>query len=161
MAKKPKKATTPKGSKFNANSKAKTKGYIINNSTNKKLTFQFNPTSVPYERSARFTSIESPGMSYPLTQYAGGDAREFTVTLFMYDKPYSGKIDKARKFLEALMPPEYNKKGYKKPPTLTFAYGYFIKKGVLTKLRVEDDRLNVNGKPIQTNFVLTIRQVGK
>lgn len=31
------------GSKFNADSRAKTRCYIINNSTNKKLKFQFNP----------------------------------------------------------------------------------------------------------------------
>ena len=148
------------GSRFNANGKAKTKAYIVNNDTNKKFTFQFNPTSVPYERSAKFSQIDSPGMSYPLTQYTGGEAREFTVELFMYDKPYSGKIDTARKFLEALLPPEYNKSGFKRPPTCTFAYGYFVKTCVLKKLKVSDDWLNSNGKPIQTTFTLTLRQVG-
>lgn len=149
------------GRKFNSNSNARTKSYIINNSTKKKMVFQFNPESVPYERSAKYTSIESPGMSYPLTQYSGGEARDIEVPLFYYDKPYSGKIDKARKFLEAFLPPEYNKKGYKSPPTMTFAYGYFVKKYVMLKLRVEDEWLNSKGKPIMTRFTLTLRQVGR
>ena len=34
------------GSRFNANGKAKTKAYIVNNDTNKKFTFQFNPTTM-------------------------------------------------------------------------------------------------------------------
>ena len=70
-------------SRFNANSNAKTKCYFVNNSTNAKLVCQFNPTSVPYEREAKFNDIDSPGMSYPLTQYSGGKVREFSVEVFM------------------------------------------------------------------------------
>lgn len=149
------------GRKFNANSNVKTRCYFINNSTNKKLNCQFNPESVPYERGANFNDISSPGMSYPLTQYSGGKVREFSVEVFMYDRPYSGKIDTARKFFEDLLPPEYNKSGFKKPPTVTFAYGYFVKVCVLTNLSVNDEMLNENGKPVITRFTLTLRQVGK
>ena len=148
-------------SKMNANSKAKTRCYIINNRTNSKLTFQFNPSSVPYGRGANYGTIESPGMSYPLTQYVGGQVREFSFEVFYYDNPYSGKINKARKFLEKLLPPEYNKKGFKKPPTFTFAYGYFVKTLVLLDLQVNDDWLNEDGQPIMTTFTLTVRQVGR
>ena len=149
------------GRAFNADSPAKTKCYFINNSTNKKLVCQFNPTSVPYEREASFSDIDSPGMSYPLTQYCGGKVREFSVEVFMYDKPYSGKIDTARTFFEALMPPEYNTSKFKKPPTFTFAYGYFVKICVLKKLKVDDQWLDEKGRPIMTKFTLTVRQVGK
>ena len=127
----------------------------------KKLVCQFNPTSVPYERESMFSDIDSPGMSYPLTQYSGGKVREFTVEVFMYDKPYSGKINTARKFFEALMPPEYNKSSFKKPPTVTFAYGYFVKVCVLKKLKVNDEWLDSYGRPIRTRFTLTLRQVGR
>ena len=60
------------GTRFNADSRAKTRCYIINDDTNSRMTFQFNPTSIPYSRSANYTDIAAPGMSYPLTQYAGG-----------------------------------------------------------------------------------------
>ena len=148
-------------SKFNANSKAKTRCYIIRNDNNRKLTFQFNPQSVPYSRSANYTTIDSPGMSYPLTQYVGGNVREFSFEVFYYDNPFSGKINKARKFLEGLLPPEKNKKTFTKPPTFTFAYGYFVKKLVLEQLDVNDEWLNADGQPVMTRFTLTVRQVGK
>ena len=147
-------------SRFNADSRAKTRCYIINNDTQEKLIFQFNPTNVPYSRGANYGSIESPGMSYPLTQYIGGQVREFSFEVFYYDKPYSGKITKARNFLESLLPPEYNKSDFTKPPSFTFAYGYFVKTLVLLDLQVNDDWLDENGNPIQTSFVLTVRQVG-
>ena len=148
------------GSRFNADSRAKTRCYVINNSTNKKMNFQFNPESMPYSRGANYTSIESPGMSYPLTQYVGGSAREFSFEVFYYDRPYSGKINKARKFLEALLPPEKNKKSFKKPPTFTLAYGYFVKVYVLTNLQGNDEIMNGDGNPEMTRFTLTVRQVG-
>ena len=148
-------------SKFNANSKAKTRCYIIRNDNNKRMTFQFNPTSVPYSRSANYATIDSPGMSYPLTQYVGGNIREFSFEVFYYDRPYSGKINKARKFLEGLLPPEKNKKKFKKPPTFTFAYGYFVRTLVLEQLDVNDEWLNEDGQPLMTRFTLTVRQVGK
>ena len=148
-------------SKFNANSKAKTRCYIIRNDNNKRRTFQFNPTSVPYSRSANYATIDSPGMSYPLTQYVGGNVREFSFEVFYYDRPYSGKINKARKFLEGLLPPEKNKKNFKKPPTFTFAYGYFVRTLVLEQLDVNDEWLNEDGQPLMTRFTLTVRQVGK
>ena len=149
------------GHACNANSRAKTRCYIINNKTSKKLTFQFNPESMPYSRSANYTSIDSPGMSYPLTQYVGGSAREFSFEVFYYDRPYSGKIDKARKFLEALLPPEKNTKKFTKPPTFTLAYGYFVKTYVLTNLQVNDELMDINGNPVITRFTLTVRQVGR
>ena len=148
-------------SKFNADSKAKTRCYIIRNDNNNKMTFQFNPTSIPYSRGANYSTIKSPGMSYPLTQYVGGQVREFSFEVFYYDKPYSGKINTARKFLEGLLPPEKNIKSFTKPPTFTFAYGYFVRTLVLTNLSVEDEWLDENGQPLMTRFTLTVRQVGK
>ena len=147
-------------SAFNADSRSKTRCYIIRNSDDKKLTFQFNPETVPYGRGANYSTIESPGMSYPLTQYCGGQVREFSFEVFYYDRPYSGKIDTARKFLESLLPPEKNKKGFTKPSSFTFAYGYFVKTLVLLNLDVLDEWLDQNGQPLMTRFTLTVRQVG-
>lgn len=147
------------GHKFNANSRAKTRCYVINNVTNKKQLFQFNPESIPYGRSANFVEINSPGTSYPLTQYVGGNARQFSFDLFYYDKPYSGKIKKARKLLETLLPPEKNTSKFTKPPTFTLAYGYFVKTCVLISLDVNDEWINADGNPEITRFTLTVRQV--
>lgn len=149
------------GTPFNADSRAKTRCYIINDETNERFMFQFNPTSMPYSRSAKYSDIAAPGMSYPLTQYAGGNAREFSFEAFYYDFPYSGKINTARKFLESLLPPEINSNEFSKPPKFTLAYGYFVKHYVLLQLDVLDERMDSNGQPIQTKFTLTVRQVGR
>ena len=146
---------------FNAGSKSKTRCYILRNDDNSRMDFQFNPTSIPYSRGVSYTSIESPGMSYPLTQYTGGGAREFTFELFYYDRPYTGKINAARQFLEGLLPPEFNTSDFDKPPSFTLAYGYFVKKLVLQQLDVEDEMLNEDGQPLITRFTLTVRQVGR
>ena len=147
-------------SRFNADSKAKTRCYIIRNDTDERLTFQFNPESIPYGRSAKYSTIDSPGMSYPLSQYVGGNVREFSFDVFYYDNPYSGKINRARKFLEKLLPPEKNTSGFTKPPTFTLAYGYFVKKLVLIDLNVNDEWMSEDGQPLMTRFTLTVRQVG-
>ena len=99
-------------------------------------------------------------MSYPLTQYVGGSVREFSFEVFYYDNPYSGKINIARKFLEGLLPPEKNTSSFTKPPTFTFAFGYFVKTLVLVNLDVNDEWLNADGQPLMTRFTLTVRQVG-
>ena len=142
-------------------SKAKTRCYIIRNDNDKKHTFQFNPESIPYGRGANYSTIDSPGMSYPLTQYVGGQVREFSFEVFYYDNPFSGKINKARKFLLGLLPPEKNKKNFTKPPSFTLAYGYFVRKLVLLNLDINDEWLDSDGQPIMTRFTLTVRQVGK
>ena len=139
-------------------SRAKTKCYFINNNTYEHLEVQFNPESMPYSRSANFTERESPGMAYPLVQFTGGNVREVPLELMFYD-PTGKKIKKARKFFNALMPPERNTKKFTKPPTFTFAYGYFVKKYVLTELEINDAITNGNGVPTMTYFTLNMKQI--
>lgn len=151
------------GSPFNADSKSDVnkRCYLKNNVTGGILRAQFNPTSIPYGRSANYATIESPGMAYPLTQFVNGNVRQFSFELFFYDKPFTGRINTARKFLEALLPPESNSKSFTKPPTFKFAYGYFVKTLVLEQLDIDDSWLDGDGQPLQTTFTLTVRQVGK
>lgn len=133
--------------------------YLINNNTNERLRAQFNPTEIPYGRSANYTTIDSPGMSYPLTQYTGGNVREFSIELFFHDNPSTGIIEEARNFLEELLPPERNSGSFI-PPTFTFAYGYFVKELVLVQLDIKDSWLDEYGQEVMTTFTLTVRQVG-
>lgn len=61
----------------------------------------------------------------------------------------------ARNFLKKLLP----RTNGVKPPTCTFAFGYFVETCVLTSLKVEDERLDSKGVPIQTKFTLGLRKV--
>ena len=140
---------------------AKTKGWIKNNSTGKKKSFQFNPTTLGYSRGATYTEISAPGMSYPNTQFVKGNSRTFPVTLFLYDNPSTGVIKKHLDFLNGFLPPETNKSGYTKPPDMTFCYGYFIRKCVLEDLSVVIEQIDENGEPVQATLTLQLRQVGE
>lgn len=135
------------------------KCYFINNDTKKKHVVQYNPESMTYSRSANFTEITSPGMAYPLIQFTGGNTREVSVKL-VYQDPTGKKIKKARNFFKALLPPEKNKDTFTRPPSFTFAYGYFVKKYVLTDFEVSDDVMSTSGRPTMTTFSLTMKQIG-
>lgn len=139
---------------------ASVKGYIKNLTTNKTMKFQFNPESFEHSRGATYSEIVAPGMPYPLTQYAHGNARVFSIELFMFDKPSTGLIKKNTTFLEALLPPEDSPKSFEKPPEMLFAYCDFIKKCVLESLSVKHEEYDKSGNPTMTRFTLSLRQVG-
>lgn len=136
-----------------------TKGWIKNNVTGTKKSFQYNPTGLSYSRSALYAEISAPGMPYPLTQFVGGNARSFPVDLFFYDNPNTGVIKEYISFLEEFLPPETNVE-YTKPPEMTFCYGYFIRKCVVEDLSVNIEQIDKNGEPVQAVLSLQLRQVG-
>lgn len=139
---------------------AKTKGWIKNNDSGEKKSFQFNPTTLDYSRGASYADISAPGMAYPDTQFIKGNARSFPVSLFFYDNPNTGVIKKYIEFLNGFLTPETNKSGYTQPPTMTFCFGYFIRKCVLEDLSVSIEVMDENGEPTQATLTLQLRQVG-
>lgn len=139
---------------------AKTKGWIKNNDTGEKMSFQFNPTNLAYSRGVSYADISAPGMAYPDTQFVKGEARSFPVTLFFYDNPNTGVIKKYMSFIGGFLTPETNSSGYTKPPTMTFCFGYFIRKCVLEDLSINVELFDDNGEPTQATFILQLRQVG-
>ena len=139
---------------------AKTKGWIKNNVTGKKMSFQFNPTELSYSRGATYVDISAPGMAYPNTQFVKGNVRSFPVPLFFYDNPNTGLIKQYLNFIGGFLTPETNTKGYTKPPDMTFCYGYFIRKCVLEDLDIQIERIDDDGEPIQASVTLQLRQVG-
>ena len=139
---------------------AKFKGWIKNNDTGGKKSFQYNPTSLEYSRSATYSEISSPGMAYPSTQYVKGEYQTFSVELFMYDRPCTGKIRTFEKFLNGFLPAQKNSKKNKRPPSMTLCMGYFIKKCILESLTVSIETFDDTGKPTQARFTLSLKQVG-
>ena len=131
---------------------------LRNNDTRVKLYAQFNPSSITFSRGAKYQSIESPGMNYPLTQYTGGEVREFSFELFCYEKPSKGGIKKARQFLYDFLPPEKNN-GTFVPPTMDFVYAYYHRTLVVTKVDVNDEWISKKGNPLMTRFTVSVRQV--
>lgn len=139
---------------------AKTKGWIKNNDSGEKMSFQFNPTDLAYSRGASYVDISAPGMAYPDTQFVKGNVRNFAVPLFFYDNPNTGVIKKYIEFFEGFLTPESNTEGFTVPPTMTFCFGYFIRKCVLEDLSILIELMDDEGEPIQATMTLQLRQVG-
>ena len=138
-----------------------TKGWVKNNESGEIMSFQYNPTSLSHARGASYTEISAPGTQYPGIHYVKGNSREFSVELFMNDNPSTGLISRASRFLNGFLPPEYEDRTFTSPPTLTFCYGRFIKKCVLTELSESTNMMDGAGNPTQTVFTLTLRQVSE
>lgn len=139
---------------------AKTKGWIKNNVTGETKSFMFNPTELEYSRSITYSDITSPGMCYPGTQFVKGESRSFSVELFIYDRPFTKKVNEFMIFVGALLTSERNlKSNPKRPPDFTFCLGYFVRRCVLEDLKILIEQFDEDGNPIQARFTLQIRQV--
>ena len=136
------------------------KGWIKNNSTGKKMSFQYNPTNFEYSRGVSYTDISAPGMAYPNTQFVKGNVRSFSVPLFLYDNPSTGYIKSFMSFLGGFLTPETNQSGYTRPPEMLFCYGQFVRRCVLEDLNINIERMDGDGNPIQAVLTLQLRQVG-
>lgn len=136
------------------------RGYIKNNDTGVITDFQYNPETLEYERGVTYNDIVAPGVCYPITQFGNGNIRSFTVPLFFYDKPYTGLINKKMNEIGKFLTPELNYKDYKRPPSMVFVFGYFIRTCVLENLGILIDEFDEDGNPVIAHFTLQLRQVG-
>ncbi len=148
------------GSMTNSNSKAEMKCTFLNCRTKKAFTCQFNPTDLPRQRSYKYSDITSPGIHYPVVQFVSGESQTFDIELFFYDRPFSGKIPKARKFFNTCVPQYTNtKKLSKKPSKVKFVYGKFICDIVITAWKVSDEWRDSKGRVISVKYTFTVRRV--
>lgn len=136
-----------------------TKGLIKNNDTGDFRKFQFNPSGFSYSRGVTYASIEAPGMEYPDTQFVRGNAREFSVTLFFFDKPFTDKFKEYTWFFGALMTQEKNHTNFVKPPTATFVMGSWVRNVVVTNLDINVSEYDDNLNPTMFTCTLSLRQV--
>lgn len=141
---------------------ATVKGYIKNLDTSEVKSFQYNPTPpFQYSRGATYATIESPGQQYPITEFVKGNLRTFTLDLFLFDKPYTGLIDKDYMlFFGALLTPETNSPEYTKPPKFILSYGYFTRTCVLEDLTISIEEYDGHLQPVKAMISLAIRQEG-
>ena len=141
---------------------ATVKGWVKNCDTGEYKSFQFNPTPpFTYSRGVTYATIESPGSQYPITAFVKGNLRTFSLDLFLFDKPYTGKIDKDYMlFFGKLLTPETNNINYTRPPKFILSYGYFTRTCVLEGLTVSIEEYDSLLRPVKATLSLTIRQEG-
>lgn len=143
-------------------SNARTHGYIKNIDTGEFKRFQFNPENFEYDRAVNYVDYIAPQMAYPHTMFSGGVAREFELELFMQDRLIEpcGIIKDYMCFIGQFLTPEENVIDWQKPPEMLFAYGYFIRKCVLTHFNIANEMMDESGTPVQSRFTLGLRQIG-
>lgn len=139
---------------------APTKGLTKNNVTGEVRQFMFNPTEFEYSRGVTYATVDSPGMSYPDSQFVKGNVREFNVTLFFYDRPYTGKYIECCNYYGAFLTPETNTPWYHKPPEMTFVLGSWTRVVNMTELNIHIKMYDSQLNPVIFEFEMTLRQVG-
>lgn len=136
------------------------RGFLKNNDTGVVTDFQYAPETLSYSRKIGYEDIKAPCIAYPLSQFTGGNIREFNVELFFYDKPYTGLINQKMIEIGRYLTPEYNIKGYKRPPSMLFVMGYFKRICVLSGLDIKIEEMDEQGNPTIARFTMSLRQVG-
>lgn len=140
------------------------KGFVINNRTNVKWDFQYNPESISFSRSAGYTEQTAPGKAYPLIQYTNGESNEISVTVFVRTE---GNISPQtfNDFLDSLMPNktvDYSTYAFLIPPTC-FLYLSPLKHlnfdAVLTGYDFSSDKLMENLLPLYATYNLKFKEV--
>lgn len=136
------------------------KGSLTNLETSTTMYFQFNPEEVKYSRSAEYSSIKAPGMQYPTFYFVNGEEKTFSLELFMYDNPSTGKIKSYEKFFETLLPAENNTNAFKKPSEALYVLGSDAFKVVLNSYEVKHEMWDKYMNPTQSRFTLSFTKVG-
>lgn len=139
------------------------KCYLYNCDTGEYHYFQFIPSDLPRSRGVNYSTISSPGMAYPVTQFINGDTMEFDVDL-VYNERYkiggsTGSVARVEKFIEGLCPPYSNKKTFTDPPKCKFAYGTFSCNCVVTQWKISNEERNSSGVPISANITISLRRI--
>lgn len=135
------------------------KGLIKNNNTGEVRRFQYNPTTFEYSRGVTYASIDAPGMEYPDTQFVKGNAREFDLDLYFFDKPFTDKFKYYTWFFGALMTQEKNRSYFVRPTVSTLVLGNWVRSVVVTNLDISIEEHDRDLNPIVFTCTLSLRQV--
>lgn len=152
-----------KGIKKKVKDGVQNKCYLYNCDTKEYHYFQFIPSDLPRGRGVNYSTITSPGMAYPVSQFINGDLMEFDVDL-VYNERYTvgnskGSVKRVEKFIESLCPPYKNTKKFTDPPKCKFAYGTFSCDCVVTHWKISNEERNSKGIPITAEITLSLRRI--
>lgn len=143
---------------------ARETGYIINNYTNAKWKFEYNPESFSAGRQSNFTELTAPNIPYPVIQFANGSSMEVSISIYIRDTT-GDKQSKFETFLNGLMPTlrtDYFTRPQSKIPP---CYVYLAKSSLLhfnaylSGFTVDSSHLTEDLKMIEATYKLTFKVV--
>jgi hypothetical protein len=134
------------------------KAYIQNVATRDIMEFQYNPPEFNDKLGVEYAQLDSPGMSAPMFQYIGGKARSVTFELFLdaYEDPERMMVRTPIAFLHSFVPPADAGKSFSPPPTLIFAWGWFVKRCILNDLDINYTMFDSQLNPIRATVGVTL-----
>jgi hypothetical protein len=138
------------------------KGYIENNATGSILRFQYNPEEFSDSQTIEYRAIKSPGISYPVYQYVGGEVRTISLTLFLDNMETTSSTNKVKEtidFLNNFLPTPNRGTRYAPPPSMTFGFGWFVKECLLIEMNTRYTMFDRKLQPLRAEVELSIQVV--
>lgn len=119
--------------------------------------FQYNPNTYNDKTSITFNEIKTPGISYPILVYGGGNTRNLSFEIYLNDKMEKGITESFIRHLRAFIPSEA-KQGYqfKAPKPITFAFGQLVKDCWLVDLDITPIAFSPKLERIEATVVVTL-----
>lgn len=136
------------------------KGYLENRATGRALRFQYNPELFQDNISVEYREIKSPGISYPMYQYVGGEARSIDFTLYLDNRENNSGINKVREtinFLNSFLPVGNRGKQFTAPPQLIFGFGWFVKPCILVAMPTRYTAFDRSLQPLRAEVDISLK----
>lgn len=123
--------------------------------------FLYNPTSFKDTIGVEYVQIKSPGISYPIPQYVGGELRTINFTLYFN---YKGQTETGLvgaeyirlwiAFLNNYLPKANSQ--YNRPKILEFAFGWFVKNTYLQSMNTDYMGFTYSLQPAEVSIDLSL-----
>lgn len=136
------------------------KGYLENTANGHVLRFQYNPEEFNDDISVEYREIRSPGISYPIYQFVGGEPRTIEFTLFLDNMENKGGTNKVREtinYLNTFLPAANRATRYNPPPELIFAFGWFVKPCILVAMPTRYTMFDRSLQPLRAEVDVQLR----
>lgn len=118
--------------------------------------FLFNPSAFHDSLPVQYNQIASAGISYPLLSYGGGQQRQVSFSLYLTDQVQPGITKEFIAHLHSYLPPSGKGYQFKAPPTIQFAFGWFVKDCKLAGMEIDYTAFSPDLQPIEATVQLTL-----
>lgn len=125
----------------------------------------FNPSTLVFNRAAKWNLDETAGQAAPNASYLGGKAEKLKLELLLHARyGQSGSdVQTAIDWLFALLDPSVTVRsappGTTRPPTVKFSWGQYVSfAAVCESVNVTEELFDVDGSPLRATVTLALSQ---
>jgi len=137
--------------------KARTRGYIKDTGSGMVVPFLFNPEGFSDSHGVTYKEMASPGGPYPKFHFVRGQSKAVEVELFLFG--HNGEVKKYVAFLNNFLCPAKTGVKFTPPPTLIYAFGWYVKECILETLAMDYSEFDSNLNPVKAIAKLSLKAV--